>query len=522
MIQLNLKALFFLIFVAAILVSCNTTSVKTQKPNIIFILSDDISWGDLSINGQKQFTTPNIDKLASEGIQFTNAYAGASACAPSRGSLMTGLHMGHCSIRCNRSTRGQDHLKDEDFTVAELMKNAGYSTCVVGKWGIGLPGTEGVPYKQGFDYSYGFYDQRRATGFYPNFLMENDKKVAFPENYGFDIRSTQQQTTSAKGMHTYDENGKLIPDGVKDPAKAINSQNYLHEKAIEFIKENHENPFFLYYSTQLPHGPCITPDIGKFKDKPWDQKHKEWAGMIDHLDRNVGEILKTLEDMGEADNTIIFFAGDNGYSHWGYFNRKPWEDDPIFKNKGPWPYGKFIPRDGGVRVPYFVYWPGKIQSGISNHITALYDFMATAGELAGANEFESDGISILPTLMGNPKKQQIHDYLYWENGSFGMSEQLYWNSHRQSLRMGDFFLFREHPDSFIEVYDLVKDLQCTNNLANEEKDMIQRAKQYMKEAHADSEWYVNPGESEKEIHAKRAKAEREGTLQESTWPNAKY
>jgi arylsulfatase A-like enzyme len=244
--------------------------------------------------------------------------------------------------------------------------------------------------------------------------------------------------------------------------------------------------------------------------------------MIDHLDRHVGEIIKTLEDLGVADNTIIFFAGDNGYSQWGYFNRKPWEDDPVFKNKGPWPYGKFIIRDGGMRIPYFVYWPGKIRPGSSDHITALYDFMATAGELAGEVKFESDGISIVPTLMGNPEKQQKHDFLYWENGSFGVSEHLYYNSHRQSLRMGDYFIYKEHPDSLIEVYDLVKDLQCLNNIANEVGDLGLRAKQYMKEAHADSEWYVNPGECEKEIHPKRIKAEREGTLQESIWPNEKY
>lgn len=508
--QINYKTLALLISMATLSISCETTTDIAQKPNIIFILSDDLSYGDLSINGQKEFTTPNIDKLASGGIQFTNAYAGASECAPSRASLLTGSHMGHSRIRSNRSIRGQDHLKDEDFTVAELLKKAGYTTCFTGKWGVGLPGTEGVPYLQGFDHSYGFYDQRRATGFYPNFLMENEKKVVFPENYRF------------KGKHTYGGNGKLILDGVENPDKVINSQDYLHEKAIQFIKDNKKTPFFLYYATQLPHGPVITPDIGKFKDKPWDQKHKEWAGMVDHLDRNVGEIVKTLEDLGEAENTIIFFAGDNGYSQWGYFNRKPWEDDPIFKNKGPWPNGKFIIKDGGMRIPYFVYWPGKIQSAISDHVTALYDFMATAGQLAGVEEYESDGISLVPTLMGNPDKQLVHDYLYWENGSFGTSEQIYWNSHRQSLRVGDYFIFREHPEALIEVYDLTKDLQCENNLAGEVDDVVQQAKEYMEEAHTDSEWYVNPGESEKEIHVKRAEAERKGSLQESIWPNANY
>lgn len=523
--SINMKRILNWLLSAVTLLFCTnffSACHEEPKPNIIFILSDDLSWGDLSINGQTHFATPNIDKLASGGMQFSNAYAGAPECAPSRASLMTGRHMGHCRIRANRSVRGQDHLKDEDLTVAELLRNAGYTTGFTGKWGIGLPGTEGVPHKQGFDFSIGFYDQLRAHTYYPYYLMENGEKVAIPENYGFDMGRTYQQTASSQGLHTYDENGKLIPDGIKDPSKAINSADYIHEKALQFIKDHHETPFFLYYATQLVHGPCITPNLGKYKDMSWDQKHKEWAAMVEHLDTHVGEIIKTLEELEIVDRTIIFFASDNGYSQWGYFDREAWVDDPIFKNKGPWPYGKFISRDGGMRIPFVVYWFGKIQPGISDHITALYDFMATAAELAGEDGFESDGLSILPTLLGNPEKQQIHDYLYWENGSYNTNAQSFYNSHAQSLRVGDYFIYRPHPDSLMQVYNLVSDLQCRNDISLEEKDVVKQAEEFIQQAHADSEWYVNPGEDVTKIGEKRREAERTGTVQESTTPNSKY
>ena len=518
-----MKKLVFLLGAVLVFLSCGDRASKReekdiasiQKPNIVFIFSDDLSWGDLGVNGQVQFSTPNIDKLAKEGLQFANAYAGAPECAPSRASLLTGKHLGHCRIRNNESVRGQDHLLDEDVTIAEILKKVGYTTGYTGKWGVGMPGTEGVPHKQGFDYSFGFYDQLRGHGFYPHYLMENGKKVAIPENYGFDMKRTYKHTKAPEGLHTYDRYGKLIPDGIKDPSKAINSQDYIQEKALKFMQDNHENPFFLYYATQLPHGPVITPDISKFKDNSWDQKHKEWAAMMEHFDRHVGEITATLKELDILENTLIVFAGDNGYSHWGYFGRKRWTDDPIFKNKGPWPYGKFIPRDGGVRVPMFAYWPGKIIPGTTKYITALYDFMATAAELAGAEETQSDGISIVPTLLGNPEKQQQHKYLYWENSSV--------NPHAQSVRMEDYFAYRSHPDSLLEVYNVIKDPRCKTDISKESKPIVEQVLAYMEEAHVDSKWFVNPGESKETIQAKMEEAKRTGTFYGSgTFPNTDY
>ena len=493
--------------------SCD--SRKNEKPNIIFILADDMSYYDLSGLGQQQFATPNLDKLMNEGLFFTEAYAGSPECAPSRASLMTGKHMGHCRIRNNRSVRKQDHLLDADITVAEMLKEAGYATGMVGKWGIGLPGTEGTPDKQGFDYSFGFYDQLRAHGFYPHYLMENGRVVPIPGNYGFDMEKTYQHTRSPKGLHSYDDKGKLIPDGIKNPAQAINSQDYIQNKAIQFIRDHYDTPFFLYYATQLPHGPLITPDLGKYKDMPWDQKHKEWAAMMEHLDRHVGEITETLDELNLTKNTILFFASDNGYAHWGYFDRKPWENDSLFDNKGPWKGGKFLAMDGGVRVPFFVNWEGKIKPGTTGALISLIDFPATACNLAGIDEPLTDGISLLPLMTGKAFPEgPLHEYLYWENGSFG--------AHAQAARFRNWFAFREHPDKPVQLWDLSSDVSCNEDLAASNIRIVEEALQIFLNGHEPSEWYVNPGDTEELIENKRMKAEMEGSIQEPVRANSRY
>ena len=488
---------------------------KNEKPNIIFILADDMSYYDLSGLGQKHFATPNLDKLMNEGLFFTEAYAGSPECAPSRASLMTGKHMGHCRIRNNRSVRKQDHLHEADITVAEMLKEAGYTTGMVGKWGIGLPGTEGTPDKQGFDYSFGFYDQLRAHGFYPHYLMENGMVIPIPGNYGFDMDKTYQHTRSSEGLHSYDEKGILIPDGVNDPTQAINSQDYIQGKAIQFIRDQHDTPFFLYYATQLPHGPCITPDLGKYKDMHWDQKHKEWAAMMEHLDRHVGEIMETLDELNLTENTILFFASDNGYAHWGYFDRKHWENDSLFDNKGPWKGGKFLPLDGGVRVPFFANWKDKIKPGTTGALVSLIDFPATACDLAGIDEPFTDGISLLPLMTGKSIPDgPLHEYLYWENGSFG--------AHAQAARFRNWFAFREHPDKPLELWDLSSDIPCNEDVAASNIRIVEEALQIFLENHEPSEWYVNPGDTEELIEYKRMKAEQEGSVQEPVRANSRY
>lgn len=481
-------------------------SLSGSRPNIVFILADDLAYKDLSAYGQKARQTPHLDRLALGGVRFGHAYAGASMCAPSRAVLMTGLHLGHCRIRHNASVRGgQDYLLDEDVTVAEFLKRAGYRTGMVGKWGIGLPGTPGVPHLQGFDLAYGFYDQQRAHGYYPEYMMRNGKKDPLPENHGFNMRRmyTYDRTPIAKlapeTLNTYDENGRLLPDGVPDPRQAANSQDLIHAEALKFIRQSKDQPFFLYYATQIPHGPIITKELGQFKDKPWDIKHKEWAAMIDHLDRHVGELVTCLEENGLLDNTIIFFASDNGYEP-SYLNNKRYEDDPVFHYKGPWPGGKFSNREGGLRVPFFVYWKGKLAPRQSNHITAFWDFLPTAADLAGTTvTHEIDGISIVPELEGRSDRQRRHEYLYWENDN---------TRHAQSVRMDQWHAFRRHPEKPMELYDIVKDPECKHDLASQKPDVVERIARIMKEAHTPSEWFIEPGEIPESIRAKRERAKR--------------
>ena len=505
-----IKSISFSTAALTLPLSTFSCSVKRPKPNIIFILSDDVSYRDFSATGQTKFTTPNIDRLASKGLVFSNAYSGSPECAPSRASLMTGKHMGHCRIRANRSVRGQEHLLKDDITIAEVLKNAGYKTGFIGKWGIGLPGTEGVPNKKGFDYSYGFYDQARAHTFYPDYLMENDKKVVLHANHGFNMDRVYKY--NSRPVNNIDDvknkyvNGKLVADGVNNPAEVLNSEDLFQQSALNFIRESKRNPFFLYYATQLPHGPVITPDLGEFENKDWSLKNKEWAAMMKHLDDGVGKMIAALEEEGILDNTIIFFAGDNGYSQYGYFGRKPWEDDPLFKNKGPWPKGKFTcTHEGALRVPLFVYGKGKIKPGISDHVCALYDFFPTAADLADADSPETDGISLLPILTGNRSKQQKHEYLYWENGT--------WSPHAQSVRIRNWWAFRSHPDEPVQLFDMNNDIQCENNLADSHHEIIEEVKKIFRKEHTDSEWYINPGESKSDIEEKRKKATLEGSLQ---------
>ena len=516
---------FFAILIMVVAIAATHTNATfaiedPQKPNILIIFSDDLSHSDLSCYGQKEFSTPNLDALALNGIRFTQAYSGSPECAPSRGSLMTGMHMGHCRIRANSSVRGQDHLLSEDVTMAEVLKGAGYTTGFIGKWGIGLPGTEGAPDKQGFDFSYGYYDQARAHGFFPHYLMRNGKPEPIPENYGFNMKRVStyngrpvDRLDDVKNI--YDEHGHLVPDGVPVPAAAKYSEDLFQDEALSFIKKNRDKPFFLYYATQLPHGPCITPDLGEYKDKPWDLKHKEWAAMLGQLDRGVGEMVDLMEQLEILDNTIIFFAGDNGYSQWGYFGRPLHEDDPLFKNKGPWPKGKFSStHEGGVRVPFFVYWKDKIKAGENDHLCALYDVLATAADLAGVMPPKTDGISFAPILRGKPDKQEAHQYLYWENGTM--------SPHAQSVRLDQWWAYRDHPSKPIQLYDVTKDLACKNDLAKNNPEVVDRLKQIFTEAHSDSEWYVNPGESKELTSAKRAKAMSTISMQHSTRANTAY
>ncbi|HSH20500.1 MAG TPA: arylsulfatase [Draconibacterium sp.] len=510
-------------FAAAILLiflSCqNTPKEKTTpiKPNIIYILADDLSYRDLSCYGQLEFETPNIDQLVAKGVRFTQAYAGAPECAPSRGTLLTGLHAGHAPIRINSSARGQDFIPDSVITVAEVLKNAGYSTGFVGKWGVGLPGTEGVPHKQGFDFAFGFYDQGRAHTYFPFYLIENGKKIEYPGNYQFDMQRRYDMNASHEDflLNKYDENGKLVLSELDDQSKAVYSQNEIDNAAFRFLNENGqgEQPFFLYYATQLPHGPVIIDDLGDMKNnQKLPQRQKEWAAMVIRLDSFVEELVAQLKKLDQYENTIIFFSSDNGYSMCGYMGRgnanTNWPDDPFLKNKGPFRGGKFSALEGGIRVPFFVSAPKYFKPQTISDPVWLVDFFSTAADIAGINvPRHTDGNSLLPLIQFGDKTQFENRPMY------------FYKDTEQAVRMGSWKAYRESPQSKMELYLIEEDVHSDRDLSKFYPEVVKQIDSIMSAEHENHAWYRNPWETPEEYKMKIKKAKESGTLQISTRPN---
>lgn len=484
-----------------------------RKPNIVLILADDLSYRDLSIWGQTRFSTPNLDRLAAKGLRFTQAYAGAPACAPSRGTLMTGLHTGHAPIRANHSARGQDHLADSDITIAEILKRSGYATGFFGKWGIGLPGTPGTPDKQGFDEAFGFYDQSRAHTFFPHYLFRNGQKIDYPGNLGFDMDhmygENRKPAASRDAANHYDSEGHLIPPGIPDRSQAVYSEAVIEDAAIDFVKRYQEGPFFLYFATQLPHGPVITDSLGPFlerSDFP-ATAHKEWASMVLRIDVFAGELTALLAELGILDRTLILFASDNGYSMCGYFARgnqaTNWPDDPFFRNKGPFRGGKFSLLEGGIRIPFFASWPGTIQAGVSSTPVWLVDLLPTFAELAGGTSSTppNDGTSLVPLLGGDPSGFPAARALYWEN------------AREQAVRKGPWKAYRPTPDDPMELFLIEEDVHCDRNLAHVYPDVVSEMARIMRRSHIDHPWYWNPSETREEFRQKESLAAELGQLQ---------
>ena len=488
-----------------------------EKLNIIYILADDLSYRDLSCYGQTQYKTPNLDALAESGVRFTQAYAGAPECAPSRGTLLTGLHAGHAPVRINASARGQDFIPDSVITVAEVLKEAGYATGFVGKWGVGLPGTEGVPHNQGFDYAFGFYDQGRAHTYFPFYLIENGKKIEYPANYQFDMqqRYTMNSSKEPKLLNEYDENGKLILAELENPSEAVYSQNEIDKAAFRFLNKNEKTgqPFFLYYATQLPHGPVIIDDLGEMKNnQTLPQRQKEWAAMVKRLDSFIGELVNYLKETNQFKNTIIFFSSDNGYSMCGYVGRgnanTNWPDDPFLKNKGPFRGGKFSALEGGIRVPFFVSSPGQFSAKTINTPVWLVDFYSTAAEIAGVKlNHQTDGNSLMPLLKGN------------KSTVFDNRPMYFYKNTEQAVRMGCWKAYRKSPQDKIELYLIEEDIHSDRDLAEFYPDIVQKIDSIFTKEHIVSDWYRNPWESQKEFKLKVEKAKKMGNLQISTRPN---
>ena len=433
----------------------NATSIR--KPNVIYILADDLGYGDLSCYGQKKFTTPNIDALARKGMRFTQHYSGSTVCAPSRCCLMTGLHTGHAVVRGNAEVQpeGQAPMPADTFTVAHLMQKAGYKTGIFGKWGLGAPGSASEPLEMGFDRFYGYNCQRIAHSYYPAFLWNDDKRELLIEN------AAQKPKVYAP---------KLI-----------------QQQAIEFIRENKEQPFFLYYAAVQPHADMIAPKgfmnrhRGKYDpETPYkeeyyrgqDEPHAAFAAMVNVLDNYVGQISNELEKLGIADNTLIIFTSDNGPHTEGGHDPEYFDSNGIFKGTKRDLY------EGGTRVPMIANWPGKINAGSrSDHVSAFWDFLPTMAELTEQPlPGETDGISMMPTLVGGSEQQQ-HEFLYWEFAE---------RKGRVAIRKGNWKAVRYEasidPHSPLELYDLSDDPGESVNVAAEHPEIASELRNLIESA----------------------------------------
>jgi arylsulfatase A-like enzyme len=468
----SLYSIILLFFLTLFLLSCSTGAKKDktpQKPNIIYILADDLGYGDLSCYGQEKFETPNIDKIAKTGVLFTDHYAGCTVCAPSRSSLMDGKHTGHTYIRGNKGMKpeGQHPIPSSTKTVAKLLKKAGYATGAYGKWGLGGPGSDGVPWKQGFDKFYGYLCQSLAHNYYPEYLWDNNKKVYLEGNKNDGV-----------GQYGHDE---------------------YHNMALEFIDNHKDEPFFLFCPYIIPHAELLAPEDdlweqydGKFPEKKYkgsdkgsrryrkggygsqEKPHTAFAAMVARLDRSVGEILSKLDELGIAENTLVIFTSDNGP------HKEGGADPRFFNSSGPLQGHKRSLYEGGIRVPFVACWPGQIpKNSKSDHPSAFWDFLPTAAELAEIDTPKDiDGISMLPALIGNSGNQKKHKFLYWEFHEGGT---------KQAVRMGKWKAVRFGTEEPLELYDLSKDIHEDNNIAENNPTIVKEIEQYLENARSESD-----------------------------------
>ena len=408
------------------------------KPNLVFILCDDLAQGDLGCYGQKLIQTPNLDRMAAEGTRYTQAYCGTTVCAPSRASLMTGLHMGHSPIRANREIAtgaGQMPLPEKTVTVAQLLKSAGYATACMGKWGMGMFDTTGSPLKKGFDHFFGYNCQRHAHDYFPTHLFNDDQRFELAGNTG-------------KGVgQTY-------------------AQNLIADEALRWVRAQKERPFFLFYAITLPHGNYEIDDQGVYKDKPWSAQEKNYAAMVTRLDTDVGRLLDLLKELKLDKRTLVMLSGDNGSSF------SP--ESPLGKRFDQTANGlrgfKRSLYEGALRQAALARWPGVVPAGrVSDEPWAFWDFLPTAAELAGAQlpaGFKPDGLSLVSFLKGGPAPQR--DHFYWE---------LHEGRPIQAVRFGNWKAVKNGPAAKVELYDLGAD-------PGEKKDLAEAKPARVKEAEA--------------------------------------
>ncbi len=446
-----------------------SAQTKITRPNIIFILADDLGYGDIGCYGQQKIETPHIDLLAKNGMKFTQFYSGSTVCAPARSSFLTGLHTGHTYIRGNKPfpPEGETPLPDSAITFANLLQQNGYATAAFGKWGLGFITTNGDPNKKGFDIFFGYNSQSLAHDYYPDHLWNNHERVDLSVNLKYD---------------------------------SLYSADMIHNEAMNYIKQSSDKPFFLYLPYTLPHGDVIVPHDNlynyykqKFNEQPLTGNalktrphnmnpeplpHAAFAAMVSRLDKYIGDIVKLVKEKGIAENTIIIFTSDNGP------HKENGGDPEFFNSNGIF---KGIKRDlyeGGIRVPFIAYWPGKIKPVVNNNAAALWDMYPSFLELASVRyKNKIDGISLVPSLLKKGKQQQ-HEYFYWE---------FHENNGRQAVRWGKWKGIRldvnNNDNAAIELYDLENDPAEENNIAGKNPAVVKKIEGLMKTAHVkNNDW----------------------------------
>ena len=459
-----LSAFLLMVF----MIGCSPTGEEKASPNIIFIMADDLGYGDLGCYGQEIIQTPGIDRLALSGIRFTQHYAGNTVCAPSRCALMTGYHMGYAEVRGNRQAEpsGQWPISPETITVAKLLQSAGYRTAMIGKWGLGIENSTGDPLKQGFDYYYGYLDQVLAHNYYPEYLLRNGEREYLDNE-------VQYLDTSLwhKGLGSY------------ATRKSAYSHDLFIEDALRYLDENHDHPFFLYLPFTIPHDNgeaprgerMEVPDYGMYAEEDWPGDTRRYAAMISRMDRGVGMIMEKLEELGIEGSTLVLFTSDNGPMPGEEFTE-------FFNSNGIFRGGKRDVYEGGIRVPLIATWKGTIKPGrVSVHVSAFWDFLPTACDLAGiAAPAGIDGISYLPELLG--QDQSSHEYMYWEFPSLGG---------KQALRRGKWKLVRnncfEQDGGDQELFDLDHDPGEMKDLSEEYPELVKEFTGYIESVRTESE-----------------------------------
>lgn len=449
------------LLLALLATSCALSVHSADKPNIILMMADDLGWAELGSYGQEKIKTPHLDRLAAEGMRFTQHYTSAPVCAPARYSLMTGKHGGHAVVRNNfevgewDSHQGQFPMPADEITIAEILKAEGYATGAFGKWGIGQPGSEGDPLAQGFDRFFGYNCQRHAHNLFPEYLIDQGERVPLEGN-----------TATVYGSQYAP---RLIAD-----------------EMLAFVKKHADSPFFVYYPTIIPHLALqvpydeLTPYINEWDETPYVGKSYQpnatpratYAAMITYMDKQVGRLLDMLDELGIADNTVIFFTSDNGATF-----LKEQVDFEFFESVAHLRGLKGEVYEGGIRVPLLVRWPGKVAAGsVSDHLGAHYDALATIAEIAGAETASPrDGISYLPTLLG--EAQPEHDFLFWDFAGYGGQVAI-----REGKWKGVVRDAKKNPDAKVELYDLDSDPSERNDLAADHPELVERLTRAMLEA----------------------------------------